>query len=95
MRIVSCRHKGLKKFLTGGDPKGIRPEDRERLIEILVELLILPQPLLTASLRVHQLLERCGSEARKYAVRVSNSWRLTFRRDSENNIIDLDYVQYH
>lgn len=102
MKIVSVKHKGLKKFLETGDTKGIRPEDGPRIIETVVELIGVPQAMLAISLRCHELKE--GSSKRttrqlrklkKFAVRINGAWRLTFLRDSEDNIVDLDYVQYH
>lgn len=98
MRIVSVKHKGLRRFLENGDIKGIRAEDAPRIIETLVELIGVPQEKLATSLRCHELKEGVSKtlkNSRKYAVRISGAWRLTFLRDSEGNIVDLDYVQYH
>ena len=94
MRIVSIKHKGLKKFLMQGDERGIRASDRKRLFQILVELIAVPSPLLKSSLDIHHLTDG-RNKSKKYAVRASGSWRLTFLRDHEKNIVDLDYVQYH
>lgn len=96
MRIVSVKHKGLRRLLELGDPKSIKQEHLPRICEVLTELCSIPAPLYRKNLRHHPILCKSSQgEGVRYSVSVNGSWRLVFSRDAENNIHNLDYINYH
>ena len=94
--IVGFRHKGLEKLFFTGNPKGIRPEHKNRLQNILLILNnadCISDLSTSPGLGLHPLK---GKLEGHWAVRVSRSWRLTFIFNEENiEVSELDYLDYH
>ena len=94
MKIISIRHKGLRRFLEKNDPSGL-PQDRlERIRRILTALIgaaNLEQANTMPGWKLHPLK---GNRAGTYALAVSGNWRLTFTIKG-NEIFDLDLEDYH
>jgi len=94
MKILSVRHKGLRRFLEKNDQSGL-PQDRlERIRRILTALIgaaNLEQVNTMPGWKIHPLK---GNRAGTYAVSVSGNWRLTFWL-KDNEIFDLDLEDYH
>lgn len=93
MAIKGFRHKGLERFFTTGSKAGIQAKHAERLRLIIgrLNVAVEPRDMRLPGLDLHALKgERSGS----WAVRVSGSWRVTFRfvgRDVEA----VNYEDYH
>ncbi|MDX2263458.1 MAG: type II toxin-antitoxin system RelE/ParE family toxin [Hyphomicrobiales bacterium] len=94
MKIISIRHRGLRRLLLENNPREVRPDQVARLRRILTELLaadsledIRDRP----GWRIHRLV---GDRAGTWSISVSANWRLTFRRD-DDTISDLDLEDYH
>jgi toxin HigB-1 len=94
MRIESIRHKSLYRFFVTGNPKGL-VGDVNRLRKMLVfidaatrfeELMIPP------NYGLHAL---AGDRAGTWAMTVTKNWRLTFARDADGALVDLDLEDYH
>lgn len=91
--IKSFKHKGLKKFFEAGNRSGVNPDHIKRLKLILARLdssqthddMNLP------GLGLHPLK---GDLKDFWAVAVSGNWRVFFRFEN-NNIIDVNYGDYH
>jgi len=94
MKIVSIRHKGLRRFLEKNDPSGLPQERLERICRILTVLIgaaTLEQANTMPGWKLHPLK---GDRAGTFAFAVSGNWRLTFRiKDGE--IFELDLEDYH
>ena len=89
-------HRGLRRFIQRNDPSGLAPPVVEKVRNILTflqemqdaqELRDIP------SWRAHQL---SGDRKRTWSLTVTRNWRITFRIDqTEGEILDLDYEDYH
>ncbi len=94
MKIVSIRHKGLRRFLEKNDPSGLPQERLERIRRILTVLIgaaTLEQANSMPGWKLHPLK---GNRAGTFALAVSGNWRLTFAvKDGE--IFELDLEDYH
>lgn len=93
LMIRSFKHKGLERFFTKGDHRGIPAQNGARIERILDRLdtssksgdMDLP------GYRFHPLK---GERAGEYAVSVSGNWRITFSFDGED-AIDVNLEDYH
>ena len=91
--IASIRHKGLMRFFTNGDHRGIPVQFAARIERMLDRLDVCktPEDMALPGYKFHELKgERKGT----YAVTVSGNWRITFRFE-ENNAVDVDIEDYH
>ena len=95
MDIESVRYKGLRAFLETGIPKGIDA----RLVSRLRNMIALLGAATDANeLKVppnfgfHWLI---GDRAGTASMTVTKNWRLTFKVNAVNEIIDLDLEDYH
>jgi len=91
--IRTFKHKGLERFFTNGDRRGIPAQSAARIERMLDRLdagaasgdMDLP------GYRFHPLK---GARIGEYAVSVSGNWRLTFRFEGED-AIDVNLEDYH
>lgn len=94
MRVLSVRHKGLKRLIEDDDERGIRPDLVQRVRRILTALLSAQD---IAGLRgppgwrAHQLT---GDRAGTWSISVSGNWRITFHVDG-GTVTDLNLEDYH
>lgn len=95
MAIDSFRHAGLEKFAKEGCLVGVAGNHAFRLNNLLAQLSL-------SGGNTKALMEIPGFHSVKkqfqsstLSVRVSGSWRLTFKIGADGAIRDLDYVQYH
>ena len=91
--IESFKHKGLKKLYQDGDRRGIRPDQAERIENILSMLSVAEKlkDLDLPSLRLHPLK---GELKGRHAVTVRANWRIVFRFE-DGDCYDVDLVDYH
>jgi proteic killer suppression protein len=91
--IVRFRHAGLGRFFKTGSVARIQPAHRRRLRLILTALNTAraPRDMGLPGLDLHPLK---GEMKGFWSVTVSGSWRVIFRFD-ENNVTDVDYLDYH
>ena len=95
MIIQSVRHKALRAFLETGNPKGLdaRLVGRIRnMIALLHAANDLNELKVPPNFGFHWLT---GDRAGTASMTVTKNWRLTFRVNAENEIIDLDLEDYH
>ncbi|MBF0234910.1 MAG: type II toxin-antitoxin system RelE/ParE family toxin [Desulfamplus sp.] len=91
--IKSFKHKGLKKLFETGNHKGVNPAHVKRLRLILarIDASQTPDDMNLPGLNLHPLQ---GDLKRFWAVTVSGNWRVIFRFE-QNNVVDVDYDDYH
>ena len=91
--IKNFKHKGLKKLYETGNHKGVNPDHVKRLRIILARLDAsqTPDDMNLPGLRLHPL---GGDKKGFWAVDVSGNWRVFFRFEN-NNVVDVDYNDYH
>jgi toxin HigB-1 len=94
MRIRSVRHRGLERFITADDARGIRHDLVNRVRNILAALIAASD--MTGvegppGWRVHQLT---GDRAGTWSISASGNWRITFVLE-QGEICDLDLEDYH
>ena len=91
--ISSMRHKGLLKFFSRGDHRGIPAEFARRILRMLDRLdqCARPEDMDLPGYEFHELKgERKGT----YAVSISGNWRLTFCFGGED-AVDVNLEDYH
>lgn len=91
--ILNFRHKGLERFFSKSDYRGIPAQHAARLERLLdrLDAALKPDDMSLPGYRFHPLKgERKGT----YAVSVSGNWRLTFRFVGED-AADIDLEDYH
>lgn len=91
--IRSFRSKALERFAASGNPKGLSVQKPERIARLLKALAAATRPsaLDLPGLRFHSLKVK---DKRRYAVWVSENWRLTFGWDGVD-AVDVDLEDYH
>lgn len=91
--IRSFRHRGLERYFTRSDHRGIPAEFTARLSRVLdrLDAATRPEDMNLPGYRFHPLK---GRRRGTYAVTVSGNWRLTFRFDG-GDAIDVNLEDYH
>jgi len=91
--IQSFKHKGLELFFKTGRKSGIQAKHSKRIQLILGRLnaATSPDDMNLPGLYLHQL---SGKRSQCWSVRVSGSWRITFRFN-ESHAEVVDYEDYH
>jgi len=91
--IQSFRHKGLKRLFENGETKGIRPDQVEKVENILAVLnrARKPDDMNLPGFRLHPLK---GDLKGFWSVTVRANWRVIFRFE-EHHACDVDLIDYH
>lgn len=91
--ILNFRHKGLERFFSKSDYRGIPAQHAARLERLLdrLDAALKPDDMNLPGYRFHSLK---GDRKGTYAVSVSGNWRLTFRFDGED-AADINLEDYH
>lgn len=91
--IVSFRHRGLKLFYEKGDVSKLQPQhvSKIRLILTRLDAARTPGELNVPGYDLHQLK---GNMKAFWSVKVDKNYRIIFRLENEN-IFDVDYIDYH
>jgi len=91
--ILSIRHKGLKRLHDDDNPRGVIAEHATKLRDILARLdaAATVEDMDLPGFRLHPLK---GELKGVWAVTVRANWRVIFRV-VEQNVTDVDYVDYH
>jgi len=91
--IRSFKHKGLERFFTHGDHRGIPAQFMARLERMLdrLDTATRPEDMRLPGYNFHPLK---GDRKGDYSVSVSKNWRMTFRFEGEN-ATDADLEDYH
>jgi proteic killer suppression protein len=91
--VRSFRSRALKRFAETGDGSrlSVQKPDRIRRMLLLMEVAKLPQQMDVAGYRFHSLR---GKEKGRYAIWVSENYRITFGWDGED-AVEVDLEDYH
>lgn len=91
--IRSFKHRWLKRLYERGDQRGIRPDLREDVGDILARLdqATGPQAMDLPGYRLHTLK---GELRGFWSVTVRANWRIIFRFDGED-VLDIELIDYH
>ena len=91
--IRSIRHKGLLRFFSNSETKGINTKNAPRIERLLdrLDAATKPEDMLLPGYGFHGL---SGFNPKRYAVSVSGNWRITFAFEGED-AVDVDYEDYH
>jgi proteic killer suppression protein len=93
MEIASIRHKGLRRFVESGSPKGVMQPDRLRdMLAFLVAVASFDEIGVPPNFGFHALR---GDRAGTWAMTVTRNYRLTFAKIDDQTIADLDLEDYH
>lgn len=91
--IRSFRHKGLARYFTKDDHRGIDAQHEARIRRILdrLDAAVRPDDMNLPGYGFHPLK---GTLRGAFAVSVSGNWRITFRFD-DGDAIDVNLEDYH
>lgn len=91
--IRSFKHKGLERFFSKDDHRGIPARNGPRIERMLdrLDASAAPADMDLPGFRFHALK---GERAGEFAVSVSGNWRLTFGFDGED-AVDVNLEDYH
>ena len=91
--IRSLRHRGLRRLFLRGDRKQVRPDQLNRIEDILARLNVVDRvkEMALPGYRLHPLK---GDLQGFWSVTVSGNWRIIFRF-SEGDAYDVDLIDYH
>ena len=96
MKIRTVIHRGLRRFIERDDSSGLSPpvvEKVRNIVTFLQEMEDARELRDVPSWKAHQLT---GDRKGVWSLTVTRNWRITFRIDqSEGEIVDLDYEDYH
>jgi toxin HigB-1 len=91
--IRGFRHRGLRRLFEQGESKGIRPDHREKVENILAVLnrAKKPEDMNLPGFRLHRLT---GDLRGFWSVTVRANWRVIFRFQ-QGDAFEVDLVDYH
>jgi len=91
--IKSFSHKGLEDFFYDGTKKGIQAIHAKKLSDIL-DTLDAAEDIIDMNFPGSDLHPLEGKLKGRWAVTVSENWRVVFRFE-EGNAYDVHYIEYH
>lgn len=91
--IKGFRHKGLNRFFSNGDARGLQARQADRLARILD---LLDNACAAAQLHLpgYFLHPLKGERQGEWAMTVTGNWRITFRIEGED-VVDVNLEDYH
>ena len=96
MNINRAKHRGLRNFIEGNDPRGLPAnyiDKKRKMISFLRVIDSIDELHAVSFWNIHQLM---GDRQGYWSLTVSRNWRLTFQVDLEAKaIIELDFEDYH
>lgn len=96
MKIVSVKHKGLRRFLETDDASGLPAQYIGKIRNILAFLQDMESPEELRTIPTWKAHQLSGDRKGSWSLFVSRNWRITFRINSTGiEIEELDYEDYH
>ena len=96
MRVRSIAHKGLRRLYGDNSSKGLSADTVDKLRKMLAFLDAMQDPEELRALPLWKAHILTGDRKGTWSLHVTRNWRLTFRIDEqENELVDLDYEDYH
>ena len=92
--IVNFRHKGIERLFRKDETKAVRQDQVVKLRTILTALNVAekPEDMDMPGFRLHPL---AGDLKGFWSVTVSANWRVIFRFEDDNNVCDVQLIDYH
>ncbi len=96
MNIRGVKHEGLRRLLEADEVARLPAQSIERIRNILAFLQDMKDVAELKAMPGWHLHQLSGDRKGTLSLTVTRNWRITFRVDEdENEIIDLDYEDYH
>jgi proteic killer suppression protein len=96
MKIRNVVHRGLRRFIQHNDASGLAPAVVERVRNILTFLQEMEDARELRDIPNWKGHLLTGERKGTWSLTVTRNWRITFRIDqTEREILDLDYEDYH
>ncbi len=96
MKIRNVVHRGLRRFIQHNDASGLSPAVVERVRNILTFLQEMEDTQELRDVPSWKARQLTGNRKGTWSLTVTRNWRITFRIDqTEGEILDLDYENYH
>ena len=96
MTIRNVVHRGLRRFMERNNVSGLAPHVVEKVRNILTFLQEMEDPQELRNVRGWKAHQLAGDRKGTWSLMVTRNWRITFRIDqTEREILDLDYEDYH
>ena len=96
MKIRNVRHKGLRRFIEADDASGLQPAVVEKLRNMISFLQDMAGEEELRRVPVWKAHPLTGDRKGAWSLFVTKNWRLTFAiEETELEIVDLDFVDYH
>lgn len=96
MKIRNVKHKGLHRLFEDGKASGLPAQFADKIVKILGFLQDMENPEELKAIPTWNAHQLTGDRKGTWSLSVSKNWRITFRIDeTEIEIIDLDYEDYH
>ncbi len=94
MKIESISHKGLRRFFETGSSKALVGDVRRlrRMLAFIDAAETLEELATPPNFALHELT---GNRRGVWSMTVTRNWRLTFRLDENDALIDMDLEDYH
>jgi toxin HigB-1 len=94
MEVESIRHKGLRRFFETGNAKGLVGDvDRLRkMLAFIAAAASLDELRVPPNYGLHAL---AGDRAGVWAMTITRNWRLTFKLNKDQQLVDMDLEDYH
>ncbi|MEW6501559.1 MAG: type II toxin-antitoxin system RelE/ParE family toxin [Thermodesulfobacteriota bacterium] len=96
MKIRNVLHEGLRRFIEDDNAAGIQPAVAPKLRRIISFLQDMEQESELQTIPSWKAHRLTGDREGTWSLSVTKNWRLTFRiNQTEREIVDLDYEDYH
>jgi proteic killer suppression protein len=96
VKICNVRHKGLRRFIEADDASGLQPAVVEKLRNMISFLQDMEGDEELRSAPAWEAHRLTGDRKGAWSLFVTKNWRLTFAiEETELEIVDLDFVDYH
>lgn len=96
MKIVSVKHKGLRRFLQADDVSGLPGQYVGKIRNILAFLQEMESPEELRAIPTWKAHQLSGNRKGVWSLFVSRNWRITFTISSSGiEIEELNYEDYH
>jgi proteic killer suppression protein len=94
MEIESITHKELRRFFEEGNPKGLVGDVNRirKMLAFIVAADSLDELRTPPNYGLHALT---GDRAGTWSMTVTRNWRMTFKLNADDALIDIDLEDYH
>lgn len=95
MRIRNVRHRGLRRFIERDEASGLPASFVEKIRNIVSFLQDMDDVEELQAIPVWRAHKLSGDRRGLWSLTVSRTWRITFAIAEKDEIVDLDFEDYH